>query len=218
MVHSRALLPALFALSACAGQGETPLEPATAANPLDLAAAVSGRGLSICSWALANFATSESYLAIVMHADRTIEITQYINFPEPPSSQPRFYINSEPVAGLVTLQGDSVVLVKGNLPASSYSSPPEGEIPPSDTTAITLALDLRVTVTPTRGTGWKPDGQGSFTATRFLRLSGTVDGVQVALASEIAKAGFRGRFGDQGGAANPFHWFGSSGDVRFCTS
>jgi hypothetical protein len=219
-MSARAWLAVIVALAACGAEPETPLEPSTASTGLRPSAAAANKGLRICAWGLGDFASNTSFLNSRMSQDGTFEISQYLNDPsatEPPGPGQPFIIDSDPVAGLTTVYGDSLVVIQGNLAARSYSSDPLGEPPPADTTAVTLALDLRLVVTPTRGTGAHPEGEGGSSFTRFMRLSGTISGLSVGSGSDLTKAPFRGRFGD-GGAATPFHWFGSNGEVQFCTS
>lgn len=83
-------------------------------------------------------------------------------------------------------------------------------------TAITLALDLRLVVSPHRGTGLRPNGY----YTRYMNLSGTVNGVQITSGSglsDVMVAGRYRRFLPPPRRATPFNWYGTNGSVQFCT-
>jgi hypothetical protein len=197
----------------CGNDTAGPTSPtANHGSPPELSAAGTNKGLSICSWGLGDNATGDSYLDSGMNQDGTYQISQYVNFPG--LGEPQFYIDSKPTAGLTTVYKDTLVVVKGNLPASSYSSWPWGTPPPADTTAITLALDLRLVVTPHRGTGLLPSGG----YTRLMLLSGTINGVEISSGSGISDISGVGRFGHVGAhGATPFQWSGGNGGVTFCT-
>ena len=216
MLNRRLALASLVAVAACADEAGAPVAPSVMDSP-QLGAAATAKGLSICAWGIASELSVASRLAFSMHKDGTVQIGQYFSFLEEPPFDLLFYIDSDPVGGLTTVHGDSLVTVQGSMPASSYSSVPSADPPPSDTVSVTLTLDLRLAVSPRRGTGWHPDGQGSSTSTRSMILSGTIDGTEIILSSDLAKALPRGRFGE-GGAATPFNWFGTNGNVQFCTS
>lgn|SRR5512146_853016 len=200
MIKLVALWGAASTLLGCA-ENATPTAPV---GDVETSAAAINRGLFICSWGLADFTGngSISYLASDMNDDGTYQIVFY----SPPGSTS--YITSSPTAGLTTVYQDTLVVVSGNLPASEHSS--------GGLTAVTLALDLRLVVSPHRGTGLRPNGY----YTRFMNLSGTVNGVQITSGSglsDVMVAGRYRRFLPPPRRATPFNWYGTNGSVQFCT-
>lgn len=195
-----ALCSAASALLSCT-ENTVPTAPA---GDVEASAAAINQGLSICSWGLADFTGNGdiSYLASDMNENGAYEIVRY----SPPGSTS--YITSSPTAGLTTVYQDTLVVVSGNLPASEHSS--------GGSTAITLALDLRLVVSPHRGTGLRPNGY----YTRFMNLSGTINGVQITSGSglsDVLVAGRSRRLIPPPRPATPFTWYGTNGSVQFCT-
>lgn len=196
-------------LALCAGAsgllscGNDPSPTAPAGDVVASVAAIN-HGLSICSWGLADFTGNGevSYLASDMNEGGAYEIVWY----SPPGSAS--YITSSPTAGLTTVYQDTLVVISGNLPATQHSS--------GGTTAIALALDLRLVVSPHHGTGLRPNGY----YTRYMNLLGTINGVQITSGSglsDIMVAGRNRRFLPPPRRATPFDWFGTNGSVGFCT-
>lgn len=204
MVSWLALCGAVSATPSCSNS----TGPTAPTVGIEASAAATNKGLSICSWGLGDFTgNADAFLDSHMNEDGTYEIDQYIT--DAASS-----FTSEPTPGLTTVYQDTLVVVKGNLPATEHSS--SGDAP------VTLALNLRLVVTPQRGTGLHPTqgGQGGNAYTRFMSLSGTINGVQISSGSGLSDVIAVGRFahflpGPRG--ATPFNWFGSNGAVRFCT-
>lgn len=199
-INLLALCSAPSALLSCT-ENTTPTAPA---GDVEASAAAINKGLSICAWGLADFTGNGtvSYLASDMNDDGTYQIVFY----SPPGSTS--YITSDPMAGLTTVYKDSLVVVNGNLPAIEHSS--------GGSTAITLALDLRLVVSPHRGTGLRPNGY----YTRYMNLSGTLSGVQITSGSglsDVMVAGRYRRFIPPPRRATPFNWYGTNGSVQFCT-
>jgi hypothetical protein len=195
-----AICGAASALLSCTENGA----PTAPARDVEASAGAINSGLSICSWGLADFTGNGpiSYLASDMNDDGAYQIVLY----SPPGSTS--YITSDPTAGLTTVYRDTLVVVNGNLPATEHSS--------GGSTAITLALDLRLAVTPHQGTGLRPNGS----YTRFLNLSGTINGVQITSGSglsDVMVAGQYRRFIPPPRRATPFNWYGTNGSVQFCT-
>lgn len=214
MIGLIALSGAVGGLLAC-GNGTAPSAPE---GDLSASAAATNKGLSICAWGLADFTGNGpfSYLSSHMNEDGSYDIDQYITDATPPA-----YIISDATAGLTTVYGDTLVVIKGNLPAASYSSWP-GPNPPPTGTPVTLALDLRLLVTPRRGTGLHPlqGGQGGVAYTRYMTLSGTIGGVQITSGSGLSDVMTLGRyahFSPPPRRATPFDWYGTNGTARFCT-
>jgi hypothetical protein len=183
--------------------------PPTAPPGLEASAAAVNRGLSICSWGLGDFTGNGDvgFLSSAMNEDGTYQIDFY-------ATDVTSFIDSKPTAGLTTVYDDTLVVVKGSLPATEHSS--------GGTTAVTLALDLRLVVTPRQGTGLHPvqGGQGGTAYTRFMDLSGTINGVQIVSGSglsDVMGAGRFSHFSPPPRRATPFTWFGTNGGVQFCT-
>ena len=130
-----ALCGAASALLSCT-ENTVPTAPA---GDVEASAAAINKGLSICSWGLADFTGNGaiSYLASDMNDDGAYQTVWY----SPPGSTS--CVTSSSTAGLTTVYKDTLVVVSGNLPASEHSS--------GGSTAITLALDLRLVVTPPSG-------------------------------------------------------------------
>ena len=170
---------------------------------VEASVAAVNQGPSICSWGLADFTGNGdvSYLASDMNEGGAYEIVLY----SPPGSTS--YITSSPTAGLTTVYQDTLVVISGNLAAIEHSS--------GGSTAIGLALDLHLVVSPHRGTGLRPNGS----YTRFMNLSGTINGVQITSGSGLSNVMVAGR-GRQllppPRRATPFNWFGTNGSVQFC--
>jgi hypothetical protein len=205
MVSLLALCAAASALLSCSNS----TVPTAPAGHIAASTAAINKGLSICSWGLGDFTGGDSYLASRMNEDGTYEIDQY-------ATDAASYITSNATTGLTTVHQDTLVVVKGNLPASehSYSS--------GESTAITLALDLRLVVTPHQGTGLHPiqGGQGGNAYTRFMTLSGTINGVQIGSGSGLSDVMALGRYAHflpPPRGATPFNWYGLNGAVQFCT-
>jgi hypothetical protein len=185
--------------------------PPTAPPGLEASAAAVNGGLSICSWGLGDFTGNGDlgYLSSVMNEDGTYQVNFY-------STDATSFIDSKPTAGLATVYRDTLVVVNGSLPATEHSYSSGG------TTAITLALDLRLVVTPRQGTGLHPvqGGQGGNAYTRFMGLSGTINGVQIVSGSGLSDVMGVGRFSHFSPPpqrATPFAWYGTNGSVQFCT-
>jgi hypothetical protein len=184
IVSYRTAFALVFALAGCASDAGTPLEPATRSTKATL---------EICTWNSSDYAYGNTYLSIVMHPDRSIQIMQYHG--------DGFYIDSDSVAGLTTVYHDTLVVVQGNLPASSYSPPDNfpGSPPPADTTAVTLAVDLRYHVGPIQ-----KNEKGGIGRRRYpVGLTGTIDGTAIVAGDDLYRN-------------SPFHWSGANGALVFC--
>jgi hypothetical protein len=185
--------------------------PTAPAGDVEAAASAINNGLSICSWGLGDFTGngSISYLVSDMNGEGAYEIVFY----SPPGSTS--YITSNPTPGLTTVYRDTLVVINGSLPSTEHSS--------GGSTAITLAVDLRLVVTPHRGTGLHPvqGGKGGEVYTRYMNLSGTISGVQITSGSGIADVPTMGRnrqLTPPPRRATPFNWlYGLNGSVQFCT-
>jgi len=207
MVSLLALCGATSALLSCSNT----TVPTAPAGHIEASAAAINTGLSICSWGLGDFTGNGplSYLNSSMTEDGTYQITLY-------STDGTSLIASKPTAGLTTVYRDTLVLVNGSLPATEQSNS-SGE-----STAITLALDLRLVVTPHQGTGLHAiqGGQGGNAYTRSMTLSGTINGVQISSGSGLSDVMALGRYAHflpPPRGATPFNWYGLNGAVQFCT-
>lgn len=202
-MRTKSLLALCGAASALMGCTNSTGPTAPAAS-VEASAVAIGKGLTICGWGLADFTGNGaiSYLSSGMNSDGAYQIVWYA----PPGSTA--YITSDPRAGLTTVYRDTLVTVNGNLPAVEHSS--------GGSTAITLAIDLQLVVAPHRGTGLRPNGY----YTRFMNLSGTINGVQITSGSglsDVLVAGGNRRFIPPPRSATPFNWYGTNGSVQFCT-
>jgi len=152
--------------------------------------------LLICSWSLGDFTGPIAYLNSGMNEDGSYWINQYYG--------EDFYYESRPVTGLTTVYGDSLVTIKGNLPANSYTFAAEAV----ETTAVTLQLDLRLRI------GHSHPGAR---AERGLTLVGTIDGVAVASGDLLRDKPATGRALIGGSTrTTPFYWYGANGYAEFC--
>jgi len=201
-IGSLVLSAAASALMSCS-ESTAPTPPAAR---MEVSAAAANGGQSICSWGLSDFTgNGEDFLSSDMNPDQTYQIGFY-------NTDLVSFIDSKPTAGLTTVFDDTLVVVNGNLPATQY-------FPDGTEVAIVLALDLRLVVSPRQGTGLHPEqgGKDGTAYTRFMQLTGTIDGVQISSGSGISDKMSAGRpTSPPPRGASPSSWFGTNGSVQFC--